>query len=108
MPMIGPTVFFHTSVQPGFALSQVSAHAGSEISATARLTNSTSFAVGRTVVMLYFLPVVHGSWPALQRMPSDHSSSEYFQMSSVNPSTAALSFACWSDGSLFHAFRWIA
>jgi hypothetical protein len=74
--------------------SQISAHAGNEMSRTAALTSSMSALVTGTSTSLYFFPVVHGSRPTLQFTASMNSSSEYFQMSSVCASKAALSLAC--------------
>ena len=89
-------------------MSQASAQAGNEMSRTAFCTNSMSLGVGLTVTSLNFLPVVQGSWPALQRMASVQSSSEYFQMSSVSDSMAPRSLICCSEDIFFQEVMLIA
>ena len=57
---------------------------GSDTLLTALRISSTSAGETGTLTSLNFLPVVHGSLPALQFSASWNSSSEYFQISSVS------------------------
>src|SRR5207237_4200316 len=103
IPSTGATLACHAFAQPGLDLSQTSAQTGSETLPTALRTRSRSAGVTATLTSLNFLPVVHGSRPALQFSASWNSSSEYFQTSSVRPSKADFSLACCSGLSAFQA-----
>ncbi len=82
-PSTGATVAFHFFEQSGLDLSQTSAQTGRTTLLTALRISSPSAGVTGTLTSLNFLPVVHGSLPALQFSASWNSSSEYVQSSFV-------------------------
>src|SRR5215211_7716424 len=105
IPTIGPRSFFHSAEQPGKDLSQVSAKAGNETEPIASRTSLRSPSETGTSVMPYFLTVVHGSLPTLQRTASSNRSFEYVQISSSSCLNAVSSLACCSGVNFFHVLR---